>query len=290
MVTIHFSGADPLQGMYTDSYTIPARVVRSCSDYASRGFPGRGFFFPTGYNQATSSLATIGGHQMDISVEIPAAQFHGPGTYDQNGFEDSGVVAVDNDDFGGSGETGLLTLHADASGTLMLSNLTARGGSKSESAIASWTCSGGGSIPSGPGLTFDVTFAFTGSNTVQGTTVNTTTVGPGAPIASCSDYAQRGIPGPGGDGTLPVPGGSTSAQGKAVSIGGEIVPYTGPGTFPLGPGVSIKIGSDSFDACASQGSMATVRPDGSGTITFKNAITGGFGGPSESRTLSWTCH
>ena len=79
-----------------------------------------------------------------------------------------------------------------------------------------------------------------------------------------------------------------------MTIGAEISPYGGPGTYRkaslVAVGPSVVIGNASYNLLAVGAVVrVTLRANGSGELTFVGAAAAGSGQSALSGTIQWTC-
>jgi hypothetical protein len=133
-----------------------------------------------------------------------------------------------------------------------------------------------------PCILFNVTVAFTGLDSVNGSFVDTTS---GTGLSSCNEWVT-------GDsvGFAQGPGADTVLDGKSVTFLFEVGKDTlhGAGTYANTLLGGVTIGSDSFLGSAD---TETINADGSGNASFANLPGGSTSGPqgTESGTVTWTC-
>jgi hypothetical protein len=133
MVTVNWSGPDPVQGTFTDSST--GSGFDSCSQYATA----------TGvlWLSPSTNTAQVQGKSIGFAFDVSATTFHGPGTYADT-LTGSGV-SVGSDNFtAGHSAMSSVTVKADGSGSASFTDLFGLNTSTEapESGTITWTCSG----------------------------------------------------------------------------------------------------------------------------------------------------
>lgn len=113
-----------------------------------------------------------------------------------------------------------------------------------------------------------------------------------SPKSSCAHIAAIGTPG--GKGLVEQFRIPSPPEGGNVTIGAEISPYGGPGTYRkaslVAVGPSVVIGNASYNLLAVGAVVrVTLRANGSGELTFVGAAAAGSGQSALSGTIQWTC-
>jgi hypothetical protein len=124
---LNWTGSDPVQGPLTVQTFASSET---CSQSASDAFD-----WNLGFGPDEGAPATVGGILINVLINVPQAQFHGPGTY-SNVVRD---LSVASDDFSGMDST--LTINANGSGNASFTNLASFAGGLTESGTVTWTCS-----------------------------------------------------------------------------------------------------------------------------------------------------
>lgn len=127
---VNLTGAIPVQGSFTDNQGFS--FLHSCTDFAANGSTALGGW-------VGPDAGTVAGHDVQWSLELATAKFHGPGTYSDS----AGLFTtfkIDDDLFGGG--TTSVTINADGSGSAQLANDSGNPG-QTESGTITWTCTGG---------------------------------------------------------------------------------------------------------------------------------------------------
>jgi hypothetical protein len=136
-----------------------------------------------------------------------------------------------------------------------------------------------------------VHIAFTGARPVSGT--NAQLARGGVALARTCAEVAGGSKNGAGFSIFVVPEGSlTPVGGHVVTVDAEVKPghYEGPGTYgaaDLDTSGRISVDEDEFGAGPNTNASVTVRPDGSGVLTFTDLVDPH--GKTESGTYSWTC-
>jgi len=314
--SVDFKGEIAVRGTFKDSLT---SRQETCDEYV-RGLAAATTLWVVPTPNSTSA---VGGHVVSLSAGIPSAKpsigYLGPGTYTQP----SALVAdllIDNASFlPGNEALATITVDSTGSGWLSFSGMVDTSTSAVESGKETWTCispqagiasnesPAASPVTGSRGPMLVGTIQVGGDFTITGTFASQAEVEVGvlptaAPTSStCAEYAAGSV----SAATFVAPEIHTRSEPQLYFRASMNHGYTGPGTYNGGgsPGLTgvaaVTVASSVGGAVTIYNSKnrgittLTVRPDGSGTITFSHW------GSDETRagiiagylygSVSWTC-
>jgi hypothetical protein len=263
--------------------------------------------------------ALVGKHLVSLKAGVPSDKpssgYHGPGTYSGPSAILSDLL-IDNTSFlpGDSAQTSIVVA-PDGSGSLTFTGMVDTSSNAVESGSEHWKCLGGGPTPaataiatgSQAAITLSGSIATWGDNRISGPfsgraemLAGPLPTGATAP-STCADYA-RGL---GNAGTFVSPEIHTAGNPNVYFRASISLGYAGPGTYTSQTTPALS-GSAAVSQESAQGPVVqvyntkhggsttlTVRPDGSGTLTFtdwgttevrQGHIAGHLWG-----SIEWTC-
>ena len=131
-----------------------------------------------------------------------------------------------------------------------------------------------------------LSYDLTGDLTEKGTVV-----GSMSEAKTCADWVEGSVFG--GKPVLKMPTAGGISDGKFLGLKGNVREFAGAGTYPKAqlPNVAVSLGSEGkYELVDASTASLTVKPDGSGSLTFGDYRGEDGAAGTVSGTVTWTCH